>query len=329
VTILAKSTQPGVHRGVRTIQWSGEEPILRDLRSDVAILLRLVGHAAQTRAMLPPETKLLLWLQDDHMQKSVQPLADPAQRGALTAIAAVSHWQREQFLLQYRLPIGLIRVIGNPLPPPFDSNSPEVPAKPWPPVLAYTSTPFRGLNVLLDIFPAIRARIPGTRLKVFSSLRVYQIPEQQDLTAHGELYERCRRTDGVDYVGSVSQPRLADELRSINALAYPNTFPETFCVSAIEALASGCRIVTTDLGALPETTANFADLVPTGPGYKERYADRLVGVLEECRPGASGSGADLLKRQIAYARSKFAPAVVARVWEHWFSQLVLPTGTAR
>jgi hypothetical protein len=38
------------------------------------------------------------------------------------------------------------------------------------PVLFYTSTPFRGLDVLLNCFPRIRQSVPDVRLRIFSSM---------------------------------------------------------------------------------------------------------------------------------------------------------------
>jgi glycosyltransferase involved in cell wall biosynthesis len=38
---------------------------------------------------------------------------------------------------------------------------------------------------------------------------------------------------------------------------YPSIFEETFCVSALEALASGLHVITTNFGALPETCAEW------------------------------------------------------------------------
>jgi len=38
---------------------------------------------------------------------------------------------------------------------------------------------------------------------------------------------------------------------------YPSIFEETFCASALEALAAGLHVITTNFGALPETCAEW------------------------------------------------------------------------
>ena len=41
-------------------------------------------------------------------------------------------------------------------------------------------------------------------------------------------------------------------------MAYPSVYMETACISAIEAMSAKCMVVCPNLGALPETCANFA-----------------------------------------------------------------------
>lgn len=54
---------------------------------------------------------------------------------------------------------------------------------------------------------------------------------------------------------------------------------EGFCVPVIEALSSGCRVVCTDAGALPETLGPCGALVPVGDvgALREALADALDG----------------------------------------------------
>ncbi|WP_333383424.1 glycosyltransferase [Microcoleus sp. POL10_C6] len=143
----------------------------------------------------------------------------------------------------------------------FPDNISIFSQKSLPPILAYTSTPFRGLDILLKVFPAIRQAFPGTTLKVFSSMKVHQIDDNDNQLFCGQLYRQCQGTEGVEYVGSIPQPELLRQLRSVAVLAYPNTYLETSSIAVMEAMASGCRIVTSELAALPETTAGFARLV--------------------------------------------------------------------
>jgi glycosyltransferase involved in cell wall biosynthesis len=162
--------------------------------------------------------------------------------------------------------------------------------------LCYTSTPFRGLDVLLSAFPEVQVEFPEAELEVFSSMKVYQQDEPGD--AFAPLYDRCRATPSVHYAGSVPQPRLAEELKAASILAYPNTFAETSCIAVMEAMAAGLFVVTTDLGALPETTMGFGALVSSdaGPGGQKAlerdFLDRLKVVLRNRADDPSRFAAD-------------------------------------
>jgi glycosyltransferase involved in cell wall biosynthesis len=114
-------------------------------------------------------------------------------------------------------------------------------------------------------------------------MKVYQQDERSD--KYAPLYNQCRQTPGIRYMGSVAQPALAEGLKRASILAYPNTFAETSCIAVMEAMAAGLMVVTTDLGALPETTRGFAALLPPLNGaatvqeFTRCFLDRLKEVL--------------------------------------------------
>lgn len=272
------------------------------------------------RARIGPEGLLVLWTQHDVDQPAMASYAAPETRALFDRVVFVSDWQRQAYRRSFG-PGPADIVLGNAISPSvgavFGEDESLAAAKPGPPTLIYTSTPFRGLDVLLDAFPLIRSRLPDARLVVHSSLGVYQVDESED--AYRPLYERCRALAGVDYRGGVAQPLLAAALKAAHCLAYPSTFPETFCTSVLEAMAAGCLAVVGDLGALAETTRGLAELVPlpSDPadpdpaGYAHRFAERVVRAL------ADPDLAPRLERQRRLLRETATWPVRARSWSLW------------
>jgi glycosyltransferase involved in cell wall biosynthesis len=270
---------------------------------------------------------MVLWTPHAHDQPAVRELSRQNERWSWTGFAFVSDWQRQCYEKFFQVPREKGRVLRNAVSPAFAQDFAQAnDAAPWfaagePPVLFYTSTPFRGLDVLLRAFPAIRAELPGTRLRVYSSMGVYQIGAADD--KYRALYDQCRSMEGVDYIGSVGQSRLAKELAGAAALAYPSTFAETSCIAALEAMAVGAAVLTTRLGALPETTAGLASMVEWQADegrLAASFAAMAVAALRDMRhnPAASAARRD---QRIKFIRDNYLWAARAREWEQWLTQI--------
>jgi hypothetical protein len=299
---------------------------------DALIVLNLAGQGMQLQSLIGDKTRLILWTQHAHDQPAVQELQNPAEQDVYDGFAFVSDWQRDRFQEHFGINLARSGVLRNAIAPSFcglfPTESPILPHKSQPPVLAYTSTPFRGLDLLLEVFPKIRSAIPGTRLKVFSSMKVYQVSETEDEFDYGSLYRQCQETEGVEYIGSLPQPELASELQSVMLLAYPNTFAETSCIAVMEAMASGCWIVTSNLGALPETTAGFARLISIEGDwevYKDRFVEETVQVLTKCIATDTTDSETHLRQQVEYVNSSYTWSVRAEQWVQWLSSLCAET----
>ena len=271
----------------------------------------------------------MLWTQHAADQPAMRPLAEPEVSALVDQFVFVSRWQQAGYracVLGFcPSAVGCCATqSGRRSRGMFADGRSALAAKACPPRLAYTSTPFRGLETLLDVFPAIRSQVPGVTLEVYSSMQVYHLPPGRDTADYGHLYRRAATTEGVDYVGSLPQPELARAMRSVDVLAYPNHFAETSCIAAMEALAAGCRVVTSDLAALGETTAGFGSLV-AGRRRPGDYGRQFVAAVVEVLTGLAGDRAaarEHLDRQLAYVESQCVWPRRAQQWAHWLATIV-------
>jgi len=257
--------QSRIVNGVRCLSF-GELPVeVIDPAQTIVVVLNGPGDIVhEIRRVIPPGRPIVLWTQHAHDQPAMAALRDPAIVAQWDRVVCISDWQKRMFERKLGVATGKMEVLRNAISPAFENlfcdAAQLAAAKGGEPRLAYTSTPFRGLELLVACFPPLHRQHPDCRLDVFSSMQVYG--QASNDVEFGPLYEQCRSTPGIAYRGSLSQTELARELAGASLLAYPNTFAETSCIAAMEALAAGLLVVSSDLGALPETCAGWGRLVP-------------------------------------------------------------------
>jgi phosphatidylinositol alpha-mannosyltransferase len=147
----------------------------------------------------------------------------------------------------------------------------------------------KGLSVLLEAWPRVRRAVPGASLHVLGAARDESI-------------------DGASFLGRVSEVEKRAELAGSVVHVAPNLGAESFGIVVLEAMASGCAVVASDIPAFDFVAGGTALLVP--PGDAVQLADRVVELLEQ--PDlASSMGASARKRSLAFGGSSVAAQYLA------------------
>jgi len=174
-----------------------------------------------------------------------------------------SHWNFEKFRMMFDIPTDRSLVIKNAVedikPRDLDKKTDKI-------KLIFHPTPWRGLNVILGAMQYIKNS--NIELDVYSSCEVYgddfKKANDHNYTA---LYEQAKQLPNVNYIGYKPNEYIKENLHKYDMFAYPNIWEETFCISALEAMAAGLYVISTNYGALYETCAEFASYVP----YQKNY----------------------------------------------------------
>ena len=197
----------------------------------------------------------VLWMQHFVNQEEVKNLGSKDYVNKLDYIVFNSNWNFEKFQYQFKIPESKSLVIKNAIEKIDFHEKPKDKIN-----LVYHTTPWRGLVHLLKIFK--RLNLQNTELNICSSTIIYGKKFDSILGKKYEnVFEECKNTKNVNYLGFVENNKIIELLKNMHIYSFPSIWPETSCISAIEAMAAGCEIVTSNLGALYETCSPFATFV--------------------------------------------------------------------
>jgi len=210
-------------------------------------------------------TKLnILWQKNSYDQPNLAPwFKDKSNHNKYDWYVFNSHWNYEKFRMAFDIPTEKSLVIKNGVDniKPRDLTKKKDKIK-----LIFHPTPWRGLNVILAAMQYVKN--PNIELDVYSSTEVYgQAFKEQNDYQWQELYNQAKTLPNVNYIGYKPNEYIKEHLHEYDIFAYPCIWEETFCISAIEAMAAGLYVITTDYGALFETCAEFSSYVP----YQKNY----------------------------------------------------------
>lgn len=238
-------------------------------------------------------------------------------------VLALSEWHKDALVAQYKLHRDHVEVTRNGIDVSRfdDASTSDWPRDPHRAI--YSSSPDRGLAVLLDVWPEIRKRVPDAKLDVFYGFELWKVvaPDEQHRYLIDLLERRMKTLPGVTFHGKVDQKTLADAMQSSGVWAYPTWWTETSCITAMEAQAAGLRIVTTSRAALKETVADRGVLLD-GDWLTDEYRNDFVNAVVDAMRVPDGVGWPSRRNLHRYAREHFSWDGVADEWDRALRQLV-------
>jgi glycosyltransferase involved in cell wall biosynthesis len=215
--------------------------------------------------------KVIIWLHNTFSQFGKQTLKEFKEekiKNNIAYIVVVSEYQKYVIAKEIDFDLDKIVVIPNaidpvvPKPHKFESvNKPK---------LIHASSADRGMEVLLKSLKHI---------DVDFELNIFNDFNPDLLNVNPRLISDKR----INFYGKTPKKTVMKYFANSHLHAYPSIFPETSCLTQMEALSAGCFSVYTDLGALPETSLGYGTMIPYNELTPERYAQEITKAINEIK----------------------------------------------
>ncbi len=277
-------------------------------RADVGVIWRrawLIDHLAPGAA-----DRFYLWLHDMVPQSTILPWLD-----AFEKVMVLSRFHRSRYP---DIPRDKIMVTANGILP--GDVSLEVERDPQ--LMVYGSCYTRGLRTLLNNWRRIREAVPGARLEIFYGWNTLQRMNPAHFAKIHPLFERLMRQSGIAHLGRLGHAEVARRYAGAGVWAYPCSFPETSCISAMKAQAAGAVPAVIPTGALAETVRHGFKTMRSHTDYDgmplprrviEEWLDGVIALLR-----APERQARIRADMMPDSRRRFAWRHVVTAWEDEF-----------
>ena len=256
----------------------------------------------------------VLWMHHFVNQKEAKNLSSSDYINKLDWIVYNSNWNLEQHKNYFGVPKNKSIVIRNAIEKINFIEKPKNKIS-----LIYHTTPWRGLKILLNVFKKLN--LDNVELDVCSSTIIYGKKFDSILgKTYEELFNDCKNTKNVNYFGFLKNEEIIEKLKKVHIFSHPSTWPETSCIAAIESMAAGCEVVTTNLGALNETCSPFGKIInfeKNPEDLEKKYSEAL---LDSIKNFWSEKTQKKLKLQRETINSTYSWNVRSKEWEIFFNQ---------
>jgi len=256
----------------------------------------------------------ILWMHHFINQKEAQNLSSSDYIKKLDWIVYNSNWNLEKHIYQFKVPEGKSIVIKNAIEKIDFVKKPKDKIS-----LIYHTTPWRGLEILLKVFKKLN--LENVELNVCSSTIIYGKKfETQVGKSYENIFNECKNTKNVNYIGFLENKKIIDLLKKMHIFSHPSIWPETSCISAIEAMAAGCEAVVTNLGALYETCSQFGTFVNFDRNFSNLESRYIKILSNSIKNYWSDENQNKLQLQRETINNYYSWETRALEWKNFFSE---------
>ena len=256
----------------------------------------------------------VLWMHHFVNQKEAENLGSKDFVDKLDWIVFNSNWNFEKYVYQFKVPESKSVVIKNAIEKIDFQEKPKDKIN-----LIYHTTPWRGLVHLLKVFKNLNLK--NVELNICSSTKIYGKKFDDNLgKTYVNIFNECKNTKNVNYFGFIDNKKIIKLLKKMHIFTHPSIWPETSCIAAIESMAAGCEVVTTNLGALYETCSPFGTFVNFDRNFdnlEKRYSKVLSSSIKNYW---SDVNQNKLKLQRETINATYSWDVRSVEWKNFFNE---------
>jgi glycosyltransferase involved in cell wall biosynthesis len=187
--------------------------------------------------------------------------------------------------------------------------------------LIYTSTPQRGLGILVPVFSALAEQNEvNLHLDVFSSFDIYGWKGGDD--KFKELFDRCREHPQITYHGFKPNEIVRKYLNRAHIFSYPSVWMECNSVATMEAMSAGLIVVTPNYGGLVDTTGKLT-MMYQGDDDPQVHANVFANALQMAISRVHKPEMETYTKYVkTYADTRFNWDTVTYQWINLLKKLV-------